>query len=98
VTLIEENRITMALDKNRLAENLKIGHILAYSAPTTEEAQKQLAENMSIAIYEYLIQADIRTDVIGEANGGINSSTPVGSPGTITKPAMVIGNGIGTLQ
>jgi hypothetical protein len=88
----------MALDKNKLAENLKLAHILAFNAPTTIEGQQLLAENMSIAIYEYLIAAQVDTIVTGEANGGTNSSTAVGSTGPITSPVTVLGQGIGTLS
>jgi len=89
----------MALNKDTLAENLKLAHILAFNTiSSTEDGQRILAENMSIAIHQYLIQAEVKTIVEGDANGGVNASTVAPSPGPIVVPAKVIAQGEGYLE
>ena len=87
----------MALNKATLA--IEIENAFRTSQTDSFPASRTtLANGLALAIYNYLIQATVSTNVTGTASGGVNTSilSPP-APGPITAPAIVTAKGLGTL-
>lgn len=87
----------MALNKETLAKDIENAY-KASQNDSTSSSQSTLCNGLAQAIFNYLTQATVSTNVTGTASGGVNASTTAPSPGPITAPATVTGTGTGTLS
>ena len=93
----------MALNKIKLAKDIYEA-FQAGSASLDGGAQRRTSDKLAQAIYNYLIQATVKTSLDDPgcvANGGANASIPPPSgptPGPITVPVPCTGTTTGTLS
>tara|TARA_Y100000817_G_C16769078_1_gene505235 strand:- start:223 stop:501 length:279 start_codon:yes stop_codon:yes gene_type:complete len=92
----------MALNKAKLAKDI-YDAFQSGSASSDGMAQWRVSNKLSLAIYNYLIQATVKTtlDPTCIGNGGVNASIPPPSgptPGPITVPVPCTGTTTGTLS
>jgi len=88
----------MALNKATLAIEIENAFRTSQTDSSSSASRTTLANGLALAIYNYLIQATVSTNVTGTASGGVNTSilSPP-APGPITAPATVVATGLGTL-
>ena len=87
----------MALNKSTLAMEIE-NAFRTSQTDSSSDSRTTLANGLALAIYNYLIQATVSTNVTGTASGGVNASilSPP-APGPIIAPATVVATGLGTL-